>query len=135
MGAWRPKHVQKVCSNKICILLHHVGVLFNLIPRFLTHLPCINNLRERSYMFRRTLSHLQAGVPLKNSNQSVSWPHQNLRYWVPKVFLGGAEGQNGSGIELRTRLHTVSKTRMNGAEPPLLIRALMSSQRIFCTFF
>ena len=30
MGAWRPKHVVKVCSNKICILLHHVGVLFNL---------------------------------------------------------------------------------------------------------
>ena len=31
MGAWRPKHVEKVCSNKICVLLHHVGVLFNLI--------------------------------------------------------------------------------------------------------
>ena len=31
MGAWRPKHVEKVCSNKICILLHHVGVLFNSI--------------------------------------------------------------------------------------------------------
>jgi hypothetical protein len=30
MGAWRPKHVEKVCSNKICILLHHVCVLFNL---------------------------------------------------------------------------------------------------------
>ena len=30
-GAWRPKHVEKVCSNKICILLHHVGVLFNLV--------------------------------------------------------------------------------------------------------
>ena len=30
MGAWRPKHVEKVCSNKICILLHHFGVLFNL---------------------------------------------------------------------------------------------------------
>jgi hypothetical protein len=29
MGAWRPKHVEKVCSNKICILLHHVGVLLN----------------------------------------------------------------------------------------------------------
>ena len=29
MGAWSPKHVEKVCSNKICILLHHVGVLFN----------------------------------------------------------------------------------------------------------
>ena len=25
------KYVEKVCSNKICILLHHVGVLFNLI--------------------------------------------------------------------------------------------------------
>ena len=31
MGAWRPNHVEKVCSNKICILLHHVGFLFNLI--------------------------------------------------------------------------------------------------------
>ena len=30
MGAWRPKHVQKVYSNKIYTLLHHVGVLFNL---------------------------------------------------------------------------------------------------------
>ena len=30
MGAWRPKHIEKVCSNKICILLQHVGVLFNL---------------------------------------------------------------------------------------------------------
>ena len=26
MGAWRPKHVEKVCSNKICILFHHDGV-------------------------------------------------------------------------------------------------------------
>jgi len=25
---------KKVCSNKICILLHHVGVLFNLILWF-----------------------------------------------------------------------------------------------------
>ena len=24
------KHAEKVCSNKICILLHHVGVSFNL---------------------------------------------------------------------------------------------------------
>jgi len=30
MGAWHPKHVEKICSNKTCILLHHVGVLFNL---------------------------------------------------------------------------------------------------------
>ena len=30
MGSWRPKHVEKVCSNKICILLYHVGVLFYL---------------------------------------------------------------------------------------------------------
>ena len=29
-GRIRPKHVEKVCSNKICILLHHVGVLFNI---------------------------------------------------------------------------------------------------------
>ena len=35
MGAWRPKHVEKFCNNKICILLHHVGVLFNLIVCFL----------------------------------------------------------------------------------------------------
>ena len=26
MGAWRPKHVEKICSNKVCILLHHVDV-------------------------------------------------------------------------------------------------------------
>jgi len=31
MGAWCPKHVEKVWSNKIFILLHHAGVLFNLI--------------------------------------------------------------------------------------------------------
>ena len=35
MGAWRPKQVEEVCSNKICILLHHVGVLFNLRSRIL----------------------------------------------------------------------------------------------------
>ena len=34
MGAWRPKHVEKFCSNKICILLHYVSVLFNLIQWF-----------------------------------------------------------------------------------------------------
>ena len=31
MGAWRPKHVEKVCSNKICILLHYISVSFNLL--------------------------------------------------------------------------------------------------------
>ena len=30
MVKWGPKHVEKVCSNKICILLDHVVVLFNL---------------------------------------------------------------------------------------------------------
>jgi len=35
MGARRPKHVEKVCSNKICIFLHHVGVLFNLTKTLL----------------------------------------------------------------------------------------------------
>ena len=34
MGAWRPKHVEWVCRNKTCTVLHHVGVLFNLaIPK------------------------------------------------------------------------------------------------------
>ena len=27
---WRPKHVEKVRSNKICILLHHVGFYLSL---------------------------------------------------------------------------------------------------------
>ena len=34
MGTWHPKHIEKVCSNKICTLLHQVGVLFNLIVCF-----------------------------------------------------------------------------------------------------
>jgi len=29
MGAWRPKHVEWVCRNKSCTVLHHVGVLFD----------------------------------------------------------------------------------------------------------
>ena len=37
MGAWHPKYVENVCSNKICILLHHVGVLFNLIIPYLAN--------------------------------------------------------------------------------------------------
>jgi hypothetical protein len=37
MGAWRPKHVEKVCSNKICIFLHHVSGLFNLM--FMLYYP------------------------------------------------------------------------------------------------
>ena len=45
MGAWRPKHVEKVCSNKICILLHHVGVLFNLITGTVTE--------RRNYQLKR----------------------------------------------------------------------------------
>jgi len=28
--AHHQEYVEKVCGNKICILLHHVGVLFNL---------------------------------------------------------------------------------------------------------
>ena len=30
MGAWRPKHVEWVCRNKTCTVLHQVGVLFDL---------------------------------------------------------------------------------------------------------
>ena len=29
MGAWRPKHVEWVCRNKTCTVLHQVGVLFD----------------------------------------------------------------------------------------------------------
>ena len=35
-------------------------------------------------------------------------------------------GQNGSELELPTRLHPVSKIRMNGAVPPLLLCTLLS---------
>jgi len=30
MGAWRPKHVEWLCRNKTCTVLHQVGVLFDL---------------------------------------------------------------------------------------------------------
>ena len=30
MGAWRPKHVEWLCRNKTCTLLHQVGILFDL---------------------------------------------------------------------------------------------------------
>ena len=30
MGAWRPKHVERLCRNKTCTVLHQVGVLFDL---------------------------------------------------------------------------------------------------------
>ena len=46
MGAWRPKHVEKVCSNKICVLLHHVSVLFNL-----TFIPLARAERDDSLPF------------------------------------------------------------------------------------
>ena len=29
MGAWRPKHVEWLCRNKTCTVLHQVGVLFD----------------------------------------------------------------------------------------------------------
>jgi len=45
MGAWRPKHVEKVCSNKICILLHHVGVLFNRMHKCLA--SSYNKFKDR----------------------------------------------------------------------------------------
>ena len=44
MRVWRPKHVEKVCSNKICILWHHVGVLFNLNHMFIINF-CLNMFR------------------------------------------------------------------------------------------
>jgi hypothetical protein len=31
MGAWRPKHVEWLCINKTCTVLHQVGVLFDLL--------------------------------------------------------------------------------------------------------
>ena len=30
MGAWRPKHVEWLCRNKTCTVLHQVGVSFDL---------------------------------------------------------------------------------------------------------
>jgi hypothetical protein len=30
MGAWRPKHVEWLCRNKTCTVLHQVGVSFHL---------------------------------------------------------------------------------------------------------
>jgi len=29
MGTWRPKHVERLCRNKTCTVLHQVGVLFD----------------------------------------------------------------------------------------------------------
>jgi hypothetical protein len=42
----RPKHVEKVCSNKICILLHHVGVLFSQICIALQNAPFCHTERR-----------------------------------------------------------------------------------------
>ena len=62
MGAWRPKHVEKFCSNKICIWLHHVGVLSNLnvsicsspytqVLFYLGHVECPISLRNPMYHY------------------------------------------------------------------------------------
>ena len=29
-GRWRPKHVERLCRNKTCTVLHQVGVSFDL---------------------------------------------------------------------------------------------------------
>ena len=47
MGAWRSKHVEKVCSNKICIFLCHVSVLFN--PTKCTFVNLLPHLQDSLY--------------------------------------------------------------------------------------
>ena len=37
MGAWRPKHVECLCRNKTCTVLHQVGVLFDLVYLYSTN--------------------------------------------------------------------------------------------------
>ena len=37
MGAWRPKHVEWLCRNKTCTVLHQVGVSFDLSLCVLGH--------------------------------------------------------------------------------------------------
>jgi len=61
MGAWRPKHVEKVCSNKICILLHHVSVLFNPIYFCLLCIffLCLKNSWRKLWVFICPWSFLQ----------------------------------------------------------------------------
>ena len=55
MGAWRTKHVEWLCRNKTCTVLHQVGVLFDLLYCAVAVLgPCLaaRHLRPHLYLVR-----------------------------------------------------------------------------------
>ena len=67
MGAWRPKRVEKVCSNKICVLLHHVDVLFNLIIHCRPSFICLIGLFgfiARLLWYRQWIEPCPMGFPV-----------------------------------------------------------------------
>ena len=78
MGAWRPKHVEKVCNNKICILLHHVGVLFNLaVPKLrlavLEPLSLCQKLRLSALKLRICGTHGSQRIDVINIAKGLNW--------------------------------------------------------------
>jgi len=40
-GAWRPKHVERLCRNKTCTALDQVGVLFDLNLKFVEQMKSL----------------------------------------------------------------------------------------------
>ena len=92
MGAWRPNHVEKVCINKICISLHHFGVLFILTSYFLFSAVCLFPLvlsvasywSELSLCLKEIRGRFPTGTP--RSPQSRCW-HLTVDCAVSDSFL------------------------------------------------
>ena len=66
MGAWRPKHVEWLCRNKTCTVLHQVGVLFDLY------------YDARKHKSKRLLSY---SLPKKNLPPSCALVGGRGRFW------------------------------------------------------
>ena len=71
MGAWRLKHVEWLCRNKTCTVLHQVGVLFDFLVLLYTIYPSAQYI---IISINRLISFLP-GLPEPSSWRSVkqSW--------------------------------------------------------------
>jgi len=72
MGAWRPKHVDWLCRNKTCTVLHKVGVLFDLYYDARKHNRKIKGVLFASYIVQVTAFSMWC-IYVTASSRAAGW--------------------------------------------------------------
>jgi len=135
MGAGRPKHVEWLCRNKTCTVLHQVGVLFDLYYDARKHKSKMGPITCWRILEKRKI--LASADNQPQINQNISW---FTKRWVPwcvlyTLSLGGEDRNNCVTCCIQAMGQTVWSSNHSRSKNLSLLQNVqigLGAQPVFC---